>query len=310
MINQLVIVGIGGIGLQHFRAASLFQGLKIHLVDPNIYELKIQKYTENYSDVYLYKDISEVTVKFEMAIVSTNSDRRYEILEAIVKKNSGVKVIILEKFLFQYFSEFKKARNLQIENPLIKMFVNCTKSFIPVFKNLPVQDNFSLEVTGGNWGLLSNSVHFLELFRYVGCIPELEMVCFTIQAPLKETKRAGFYDVNGKLECLSGERSLRLCSYENFSEIRIKFISPLISINANLTRNHYEYRYKNSVITSELNVPSVAVTTQKIIEQFLINGECRLPTLLDSIKDHMLILKGSESYLKKSIFSDDKFPIT
>ena len=104
-----------------------------------------------------------------MTIISTNSNVRFSIFKKIVK-NFNVKFFIFEKVVFQDPKEYELTKKIIIKRK-IKSWINCPRRTWSIYKNLKKKiiknEKVSIVVSGSKWGLLSNSVHFLDLFVYL-----------------------------------------------------------------------------------------------------------------------------------------------
>ena len=91
MINlkkNFLIIGVGGIGFRHFQSVNKINNINIYLVDPKIVSInknRISKETNKKNKYFFLKNINQfLKKKFELIIVSTNSNIRFKVFEFIV----------------------------------------------------------------------------------------------------------------------------------------------------------------------------------------------------------------------------------
>ena len=83
MIKAISIIGFGNIGKRHFESISKINySLNIYLIDPLIEKdhLFIKKIKNKKHKIYYFIKLNKVDRKFDLAIISTNSNERYKII--------------------------------------------------------------------------------------------------------------------------------------------------------------------------------------------------------------------------------------
>ena len=79
-----------------------------------------------------------------------------------------------------------------------------------------------MNVAGGEWGLLCNAIHFIDM---VGFVSNRKLVKIepNLGAPFL-SKRLGFYEANGSIKCFfEGDTELNMISEETDDPISIEF---------------------------------------------------------------------------------------
>ena len=167
---KILIIGVGNIGKRHLESLRKSSKIKeFYLVEKK--KLENQNFERKFlnSKLYFYKNINhlEKKIKFDLVVISTNSDVRFKIFKFIVS-NFKVKHFILEKFVFQNIKHYKYALNI-IKNQKLKVFINCPMRNWPLFKKIRDKDykkNIKIKISGSKWGLASNAIHYIDLLIF------------------------------------------------------------------------------------------------------------------------------------------------
>ena len=136
----------------------------------------------------------------DLLILSTSSKYREEIIKDVCIK-SNIKNIILEKVIFQDPASYERVNHF-FKDKGINCWVNCWPRTIPMFKTIKEKikdfENFELHVSGNQWGLGCNSVHYLDLLDFFSNGAELIKIESVI-SEIYEAKRKGYHDFIGKI---------------------------------------------------------------------------------------------------------------
>lgn len=213
---NILIVGYGNIGKRYHQAAiNTNLDIKFFIIDKK----KISNSLIS---------LTKIKVKnIDLAIISTTADARLKEVKKIIKKFK-VGAWILEKNLGQTPAQiqslqtiFKNNKNVWISTNYKTM--NCFKK---LKKKLENKKRIKVNVSGVNWGLCCNAMHFIDTFGWI----------FSEKIQLIDTKQLNKFWVNSKRK--------------NFSEIhgtlKIKYITSevnLISKKPNKRANNPEISY-------------------------------------------------------------------
>ena len=166
------IVGIGKIGLRHLQGTINSRCVKrIYLFDPdNSYREEAKKLNNNTNTELIFLDaLVDLPLKLDLLIVGTSSNVRLDVLQNVLSSHQ-VHNLLLEKIVFNdvsHFSKFKKLTNshkIDVRVNLGKRFDELT-SFLKSSKKL--SSALTMNVAGGNWGLLCNAIHFIDMVGFV-----------------------------------------------------------------------------------------------------------------------------------------------
>ena len=254
-------------------------------------------------------------VKFDVAIIATNSEHRIEAIEILLAQ--GTKYFLLEKVVFQSTAEFQKA-NVLFQNHKARAWVNCPRRLYSHYKELQKmlsgEEEIFMTVTGTNWGLGCNAIHFLDLFAFLtGNSEDLVGDGSGLYPGYFESKRAGYFEINGQLRWLSsnGKKSLILNSRnEGLPDLKIQINSTHYYCDIN------ESKGKMS-LTSNLGVSEVTLSpmfqSQMTggVQKSILEEKCELCTFEESMALHEALFKPLLSHFgAKNPEFRERCPIT
>ncbi len=253
-----MIIGVGAIGKRHLQSLIKLSGnANFYLIDPifnSIKERKIESFLgvksiRSNKKIFFYENIDDWIGKntiLDLCIIATNSDSRFSILKKI-SSSVLVKNIILEKFLFNKLADYKKALKIS-SSKSNSIFVNQwilqslkLRNIFDRFKNYKLD----FKVTGIEWGMASNIVHFIDMVRYfkISKFNSPTIIKKNLSPVIRSAKRSGFYEVYGNLSIKYGKHNLYVnCEQGNYDvgskpnsidvEIRVrKYKSRFIKFN-------------------------------------------------------------------------------
>lgn len=311
-MNNISILGIGKIGIRHLESLLKIKSkLNIYLFDKKLNLKKLNEFIEkkknkSFHKIYMHKDLFETGINFDLLIISTNSDVRYEVFNKFVKFNK-VKNIIFEKIVFQENNLYKKA--ISISNKYkIKTYVNLPRRIYPVYnfikKNLSEKLPISFTYLSSNWNLASNSIHFIDLFSY------LENSYFISANPnlddsIRKSKRKNFLEFKGSLRFESNIKGSLFLSDNNYNNNFINYISIKQNNKQFLvfeSENKCIFIKKNNKILIkhfDITTPYQSDLTKKIVMSLLKKNKINLPTLKMLKKNHDMMINIFKNHLKE-----------
>lgn len=321
-MHSVSIIGAGNIGSRHLQALAQSKlPLNICVVDPDkaALDLSLTRWesVEKKSDfkISFLSKVSDLPRNIDISILATNSDVRFDIIAQLFEC-SKVNYLVLEKFLFTNPVQYDLTEELLYKHR-VNAFVNCPMRSYPHYQQIAQQLQsdavpFNYDYDGSSFGLLSNSIHHLDLFSYFSKKLEMNLRFDGLEYELKSSKRSGFDEAFGNLVAFdSNGNSLHLCSYKNGDAqdiviIRNCFRRYVIDFKTGKTMysgvdNHWEWcafeypKYFQSTIS------------HWFVDDLLNSGTCSLSTYQDSMKLHLNFLKGLCDHLrerKTSLHSD------
>jgi predicted dehydrogenase len=218
---NIAVIGAGQLGSRHLQGlAGVSFPCNLHVIDP--YEksltLALERLREveakNVHEVFLHKSSEKIPDLIDLAVIATTSDIRMKAIEELLSSRI-VKNLVLEKVLFQSFSEYAMAANLMQINS-VNSWVNCPRRLYPVYENLKKfwgnEPIIYMDVHGGDWGLGCNGIHFLDLLAFIYPGEKFYFECGGLDKESRTSKRAGFIEFTGTLRGTYGQTTLNLTS--------------------------------------------------------------------------------------------------
>ena len=312
-MRNIAIIGAGQLGSRHLQSlAALAKPHEIFIVDPSKESINLAKNRwaeinppETLETFFIHTQL-ELPKMIDLAIVASSSAHRPEIIQNLIK-NHKVEYLILEKFLFQTEDDYNSIENLlDCEN--VPTWVNCPRRLYPVYKslksNLIPHQPIAVEISGGNWGMACNTIHFLDLLSYLTDeYSTLKLMDADLLEGLEKSKRPGYIEVFGKL-CFHDEKGNTLiatCTNDSSNQlIKIHQNSRNFMINES-DNNMTEYFSDSKYSKTTIKTPFQSELTYLVVENIFQNGTCELCTLKNSSLLHIQILKPLLSHYNKSV---------
>lgn len=203
IIRNIVIVGAGGIGQRHAQSCGTLPvaGYSLHLVDPNDENRARTNELLNGRDaVSWYKTVSDLPKTIDLAIVATRADIRAAITQNLVE-NASARSLILEKVLFQKLDDYASTGRI-LRQAGAAAWVNCPRrlwlSYRQLRDELKGQDIARIGMSGADWDIGCNAIHFIDLFAFL--TGSAEVVVDEIRlGEVRPAKRSGMLHIEGEV---------------------------------------------------------------------------------------------------------------
>ena len=309
MLNFLIIGG-GNLGFRYAEGIlKIREKFKLTIIDKSHRRLEflkqnlIREISNSNNKLELLTEII-IPRQFDLAIVSTNSDVRYKVFKEYNKKHN-VKFWILEKVLTSSLKELSLFPNNN------NIFVNTFLRTLDVFKNIKntiPKNDVEIFVSGGNWGLACNSIHYIDLISWVFNKMPLRINSDQLENEWFNSKRKGFYEVNGTLKV----------TYPNNVQLNLTCNSSTDDLTIILTCEsiRYEYNlitgelYLNGVTLPKVLIPYQSEMTPVVINQINRTKKSFLTPISESIEMHRLFLDEIKKCWDRGNFKNNTFKIT
>jgi predicted dehydrogenase len=296
MIFNIAIIGAGQLGSRHLQGLKLAKlEMSIFIMDINDDSLQTAK--ERYEqvpennkirDFQLCKSITQLPSEIDLAIIATGSLVRASITKELFK-TSRVRNIIFEKILFPTLHEYVQIENLLVQNNVCA-WVNCTRRMFDHYKmieNMISGTNITFKMTGKNWGLGCNAIHFLDLFVFLSGEKDFSLTV-NLDRQIYQSKRSGYVEFTGSIAGATpnGSRYVisSLTDYEYPSAISVKnekFDILINEMNNKMIINGIEHI---------IQTPFQSQLTGIIVEQILRRGKSDLTPFAESSQIHCRFL--------------------
>ena len=308
-MKQILIVGLGNIGKRYLEGVALVADVKvIHLLDPNLKAIDCAKMMVS-SDI----EITEVTTgalspSYDLCIVATSSSPRTTIVEKISDK-THVRAWILEKILAQSPEQLERIRAAVGHN---LAWVNTPRRLTSIYKNMRRiigQKKIFFSVRQSEFALACNSIHFIDTVSWLTGETITDVDLQSVSG-WYDAKREGYKEFDGTLTATFSLGSvleisntegiknpgLRISSLDREKEFEIEINEAEgFTISGQFYKGRVEYQ-------SEL--------TPGVIRSVLERGVASIPTLNDSIIQHMIFLNAFKNNEQLALACKDTVPIT
>lgn len=208
-MKQVLLCGCGNIGFRHLQSLTAINAampLRISVVEPaEALHPRISELAAGIGDTHEIEVATAIRETFgplDLAIIATNAASRRAAYDALVTAASP-RAVLLEKVLFTRISDVD-AVGADLERRGIAGFVNCGRRAFGGYQALTRQieggQPADLTVTGVNFGLGSNLVHFLDLAEYLNGAPLVSLDLGGLAPGAATAKREGYVEIYGRAE--------------------------------------------------------------------------------------------------------------
>ncbi len=326
MDYNIALIGAGQLGSRHLQGLKKINiPINIEIVDPNHESLKIAKerYLEiekndQIKSIRFINSIDDLNSNIDLCIISTNANIRASIAEQIIIAKQ-IKYIVFEKFLFQKTSDYSHINGL-LEKYKIKAWVNCPRRIFPDYiklkEHLSPNPKLTFTISGGEWGMACNSIHFLDLVAFFNNDYNIKFETNLLDNEIRKSKRDGYVEFTGMLigHQDNGSKiiinSLADSTAPHIITINNQHCSVIIDeTNQCINISSYENNWKWE--KAPVNILFQSQLSGIIAKDILTTGTCGLTSFDNSLKIHesflMCMLK---IYNKKNSIQSDILPIT
>jgi predicted dehydrogenase len=322
-MKTILLIGAGNIGKRHLQGLLLSAiSYNIVVVDSSDVSLENAKIAASEVDPVLSKihhikylhSVTEIIEEIDVAIIATNANVRRAVIEQLFKYIIP-KYIVLEKVLFQTEADHIRIGKLFYEKK-VKAFVNCPRRYFSHYryiKNFFIQQSInedialgtkayvppkiSFNVSGSNWGLACNSIHFIDIFNYLTEVNQIDFSDSNLYDVIYESKRAGFIELMGTLKDDNLQLSIS-CTHQLQQDIIVKFQFNEFKFEINETKGLVV-----NLNQPELQIQYDAIPLSKLshifINEIILTGNCQLPSYFTSAQLHIAMLKTFNVHLEK-----------
>lgn len=303
-MKNIVIIGAGQLGSRHLQGLKMAEvDMAIFVVDPNIEALEIaeMRYHEiaanpKIRSINFYSSITLLPNHLDLVIVATSSLIRAEITTALIQAKK-VKNIVFEKFLFPSISTYSTVLNL-LEVNQVNAWVNCPRRMFQYFGQIKEiiknEENVKFSVSGGQWGLACNSIHFIDIFSFLSDTSDYSLDVSKLDTKIIESKRAGYIEFTGTIiGSFENQQQFEITSLEGESHPPVITISTgNYEIMVNETKAEMVVSRRDGVDQkAPIQMAYQSQLTGILAEQILNTGNCELTPFEESCNLHLTFLK-------------------
>lgn len=312
-MKKIIVIGAGQLGSRHIQALKKYcEPLEIYVFDPSEESLKLSqtrfdqiensKVTHN---LYLNKDLEFNSIKrADLAIIATSAQVRFQMFQKLLEQVE-IPHVVLEKVLFTNPQVYSKALDI-IREKGVSTWVNCCMRQIGIYKFIKQSlgnSNFvSYYVSSSKFGLLTNSIHYVDHMVHVIGSFDFTVDPSGIHKDPIESKRIGFKEYTGRLDVRFANGSIgRFVNFTSGSSPIVVEISSGderfivretegVAFHCGISTN-WEWRQIEAQITPQ------SILTTELTQQIFESGSCLLTPLEDSVKIHLPLYEPIREHL-------------
>jgi len=245
----------------------------------------------------------------DLLIVSVDAANRLAALKAVLE-HCTPKAIILEKILFNKFEDFETVQTI-LDDLKVPCWVNCSRNVWPGYHSLKetLDDKAvkSYTVSGSDWGLGCNAIHFIAALEYLAGEPVIELAMDTDTAAIRDSKRAGYKEVTGTLHG-------KMASGGTISLSSLPEEGQAISVHIKAGDDHFVIAEGKTIsINDGEDKPFPLLYTSQLTEpliDILKHSHSNLPNYADSVHQHRVMFKALNDVFYGPGNSEVQCPVT
>ena len=315
MAYNILIAGAGQLGSRYLQGLSKFKDLlNIYVFDISDDSLKMaqsrwEECNNNFHQVLYIKNYTNLPQLIDLAIVSSTANVRVEIVKNITL-NTKVNYWILEKILATSISDLNEIKSLTKDS--LNSWVNTPMHAWPLYRYLTTKytspKNVSAYFLSFN-GLACNCIHYIDFIsRWIKS--EIENIELTgLKKAWVPSKRQGFYEIEGKMSVKFKDGTIlnmssKVGGKDYMVEIHVEGETWQINENDGHAKSSTGIEiFEKTLLQSEL--------TAIFLEQIFKTGNCDLPTIEQSINQHIPIIQALKDHWNQFMNTEmDRLPIT
>lgn len=303
---NLLIIGLGNIGKRHLESALLLESIKqIYVYD--LSHTTLDELPKSNKEIIFLNDLFNLPKRFDFCVVATPSFNREVVVNDLLNI-SEIKYLILEKVLFQKFVSYDLMKNIFNSTQTI-VYVNCPRRLMKDYIELRDKIGFNnikqIKVTGGNWNIASNAIHFLDLIVFFSS--SKSVMNYSLNTDLDESifpsKREGYIEFFGKIAgFINGIEFFIECS-NNDEDLIIEF--ELDNENIIINETSQVISYSSEQEHKVFKIEYVSQLTYRALKDLAERGKCNLIEYNESSILHKTLIMEFLKHQNKFIESSD-----
>ncbi|ASQ46411.1 Gfo/Idh/MocA family oxidoreductase [Legionella clemsonensis] len=323
-MTKIIIIGAGQLGSRHLQSLNLLnEEVDITVIDPNISSLetarsRFEATIKNINHRINYQKEISLHGDIDVAIVASTAQSRRTIVEKLFNQSASVNHLVLEKLLFTQEQDYYAISHLLAKYPT-KTWVNCTMRMMPYYQNLPNlfhKQVIQYHVTGSQYGLITNAIHYLDHLAYITGVNRFELDTRYLDKQIIESKRPGYYEVTGTLIARfeNGSLAFLYSDKAGMAPIQIEIFNEKYRI---ISREWEQQAWQTSLNNDwkweevEAAIPYQSTLTAELVDSLIQHNQCSLTDYETSMQIHLQLLNPLRSFLAECGFqSEVSYPFT
>ena len=275
---RIAVIGVGNIGMRYVQGINKsFPAADLFLVDS---AARMQELAAlNMSNVTLLTSLDDMPDAIDIIAVATSCEPRLQIYKRCLALKP--RYVILEKYLFKSRQEFEECLQLDRVPTYVNQWMYGSRAFDQLFES----DVESVRLSGSGWGLACNAVHWIDVFKRHMRVDKLRVGEATSVSKVFPSKRPGYEEIFGTLvfEDCDSEKSFALVDEGDPGLVGMQEI--------NVDGIRYVFDFKQITHGDKIvgQFPYLSEVIGGITGDILQYGSCHLPTLEESVAQHLLI---------------------
>ena len=310
---RFLVIGFGNMGCRHTQSIiSSYPNAKICVLEPSKdnFEKNCKRINIRSTNIERYSEIELLNGHFDFCVVATSAEPRFKIVKLLIEY--GIKNLLLEKVVFQSQEQFDYIKKLNIKEN-VNIYCNFVSRYFPNYIEIKKEISkkpFKMIVSGGDFGLACNSLHYLDIFQYLRKDTS-RIVSHNLQENLSGNIRGENYkELHGALYLTNsfGDSLSIISDLEKEKgqlEITILNGDDIHILNEN-SLNHTIIS-NTAIIKKQFKILRTSELTGVIIKDFY-NKNILLPKVSETSNNHIQIFKIFNKIFNLSEF--DNCPIT
>lgn len=292
-MKKIAIIGAGNIGGRYVESLlnSDFE-YALYIIDTSAQALKAlaDRIGEKGKKIVFLSDIEELPDCLDLAAITTTSGVRKTVVERLLDC-VDVNYLILEKPLFCSLSDYEVVRTL-LEEKHVKAWVNCTRrecESYQRFKSDLKDETFDFILSGSNWGMGCNAIHYLDLICFLAGTDKLEINVDGLYKTILDSKRKPYKEILGTITGSAGKCvHFSLTAYGK-SEIPVSIMVKTSSKTYLISEAKQilsVLEMDGSCVNTNFELPYTSQIMGHIIEKIIKTGNCQLACYSESAEIH------------------------
>lgn len=298
-MNNALVIGFGGMGCRHAQSllnSSAFD--KIYILEPNenIFHKNLELIgAKEDSNILRIQSLFELKQKIEFIVIATLADIRFKYFVECLELNP--KYILMEKIIFQSKEEFSKAIDL-VKSHDTQVFGNLPNRYFENYQIIKKEGLIfeKLSISGPDFGLLCNSIHYIDLMQYL--TEEIEMLHVSSMGWNSSLNKRGADFIEGEGTLLftnnNGVVLEIIADSKMYTDVVVEIKTRQKTFRFNENQGHGSEISVGRMVQADFSPVLASVLTSQAYADML-TGECLFPgleelsyshyALFDSIKD-------------------------
>ncbi|MBU2547021.1 MAG: hypothetical protein KKB20_01300 [Proteobacteria bacterium] len=311
-MKTAAVIGAGQLGSRHLQGlAGLARPVELYVMDvsPECLNLARSRYdetpaNENIRSISFTTDIRDLPPRLDLAVIATNARERPEALESLLAVSS-VSSMVLEKVAFQSVEAFDRAE-ARIEETGVEAWINCPRRMAAAYRNLKARLEgrpFEFTVSGGDWGLATSALHFIDLAAFFTDRLEYEVDSEGLDDRVHDSKRDGYIELTGTLAGRFSDGSRFSLTSQAGSESPLVIVisrpGERIEVDEAGGRVIIDSPGQGRVEVLDFELPWQSRLTTVFAREILSSGACALTPFRESKALHLPLLAAFNRHVEK-----------